>query len=121
VRGSTDVHRGEVWSVALPMASGGREQTGQRPAVVLQDSGYGQASPLVLVAPVTSQVGALRYPGTVRIQPSSSNGLSVTSVAMVFQLRALDRSRFTKRLGELSAPEVSALLDELRRLTGQTS
>src|SRR5438874_13826290 len=94
------MNRGDVWLVAVPLTSG-REQGGQRPAVVLQDSTYGQGSPLVLVALLTSQIAASRFPAAVQIDPSPANGLTVPSIAMVFQTRALDRSRFIKNLGEV--------------------
>ncbi len=110
--------RGEVWSVSLPFVSGGREQSGQRPAILLQDAAYGQASPLVLIVPLTSQLAALRFPGTLRIEPTSENCLSVPSVAMVFQMRAPDRSRFERRLGAVSAEQIAAILAELDRMTG---
>ena len=112
------MRRGEIWMVALPAASG-REQGGQRPAVVVQDAAYGQASPLVLVVPLTSQFNALRFPATVQISPSPQNGLNLLSVALVFQARATDRTKFVQRLGELSSEDLNKLLDQLNRLTGQ--
>jgi mRNA interferase MazF len=105
--------------VALPFAAG-REQGGQRPAIVIQDAAYGQGSPLVLVVPLTSQLGALRFPATVQIQPSAGNGLSQVSVAMVFQTRATDRSRFVRHIGTLAPLDLARVLDELARLTGST-
>ena len=112
------MRQGEVWMVALPLASGGREQSGTRPAVVLQDEIYGQGSPLVLIALLTSQLGALRFPATLRVEPSAENGLSQPSVAMVFQTRALDRNRFVRQLGKLSDADLQAVLEELRKLSG---
>jgi mRNA interferase MazF len=111
------MHIGEVWLVDLP-STGGKEQSGPRPAVVIQDASYGQASPLVIVVPLTSQLGALRFPGAVRLDPSSSNGLRLPSVAMVFQVRSLDRARFSRRMGSLDKTELSLVMTELRRLTG---
>jgi mRNA-degrading endonuclease toxin of MazEF toxin-antitoxin module len=35
----------------------------------------------------------MRIAGTVLIRPTAENGLSQVSVALVFQLRAIDRSR----------------------------
>ena len=87
---------------------------------MLQDDAYGQGSPLVLVVPLTSQLAALRFPGTVPIEPTAENGLSAASVAMVFQLRALDRARFGRRLGQVGSGELDAVLAELARLTGGT-
>ena len=112
------MERGEVWSVSFPL-SGGREQSGERPALVVQDAAYGESSPLILVVPLTSQLAALRFPASVQIDPSDENGLSVSSVAMVFQTRALDRSRFRNKLGEITEGELGEILGELNRLTGQ--
>lgn len=114
------MNRGEIWLVSLPFAAG-REQHGQRPAVVIQDPAYGQGSPLVLLVPLTSQLGALRFPATVRLDPAPPNGLSVASVAMVFQTRALDRSRFVRRTGQLAANDLERILLELARLTGRST
>jgi mRNA interferase MazF len=111
------VERGEVWLVALPFGPG-REQQGHRPAAVLQDETHGRGSPLVLVVPLTSQLAALRFPATVRLDPSTENGLDVPSVAMVFQLRALDRTRFTRRIGRLGRADLRRVERELRRLAG---
>jgi mRNA interferase MazF len=110
--------RGEIWSVLLPIGTG-REQGGQRPAIVVQDAFYGQLSPLVLIVPLTSQLSATRFSATVQIVPSSQNGLTLPSVALVFQTRATDRSRFVQRLGVLSSPDLSAVLEQLNKLTGQ--
>lgn len=112
------MNRGDIWLVALPFA-GGREQGGQRPAVIVQDFAYGQRSPLVLVVPVTSHQTALRFPATVALPPALSNGLTLPSVALVFQTRALDRSRFVQKLGALSQAELDTVLAELNKLTGQ--
>lgn len=111
------MQRGDVWMVSVP-ASSGREQSGTRPAIVMQDATYRQSSPLVLVALLTSQLSALRFPAAVQITPSSQNGLTVPSVALVFQTRALDRTRFIRQLGTLTAADLQNVLEELRKLTG---
>lgn len=54
-----------------------------------------------MVVPVTSSLGALRFPFTVKIQPSEQNGLTLPFVAMVFQVRAIDRKRIIRKIGEL--------------------
>ena len=110
---------GEIWSVTLPFAEGGREQSGQRPALVMQDSAAGQGSPLVLVVPLTSQISASRFPATVRLEPTPENGLTAVSIAMVFQIRALDRSRFVRRLGTVGDETVASLLAALDALLGR--
>ena len=109
--------RGEVWSVSLPTGTG-REQSGQRPAVIVQDAAYGQLSPLVLMVPLTSQLSAARFSATIQTAPSPQNGLTLPSVALVFQVRALDRQRFVRRLGILLPSDLTAVLEQLNKLTG---
>ncbi len=111
------MQRGEIWFVSLPFSSD-REQSGERPAVVLQDAVYGQKSPLVLIALLTSQQTALRFPGTVLVLPSPTNGLALPSVAMVFQTRALDRIRFRRKVGDIEPAHRQEITDELQRLVG---
>src|SRR5512133_1720783 len=111
------MERGDVWIVTLPF-TGRREQAGERPAVIIQDAVRGQGSPLVLIALLTSQLAALRFPASIRVEPTPQNGLSVPSVAMVFQTRALDRSRFVQRIGSVSTEVLDAILSALDHLTG---
>jgi mRNA interferase MazF len=68
------------------------------------------------VIPLTGAASALRFKGTVEIQPTSTNGLQKSSVALVFQLRAVDRKRILERIGSLSddnLKEIHAMLDAL--------
>ena len=77
--------RGDILLVSLP-ASDRREQSGRRPVVAVQTDLIGE--PLLMIAPITSNLGALRFAFTVRIDPSAKNGLTEPSVVMVFQMRA---------------------------------
>jgi len=82
---------------------------------------YGLRSPLVLIVPLTSQDAALRFPVIASLQPDATNGLSLPSYAMVFQTRALDRSRFLRPLGRLSGDDLRWVLGELVLLAGLDS
>ncbi|MGK7877768.1 MAG: type II toxin-antitoxin system PemK/MazF family toxin [Xenococcaceae cyanobacterium] len=99
--------RGDILLVALP-ESDKREEKGNRPAVAVQTDIA--ASPMLIIVPVTSVLAALRFSFTVRIEPSSTNGLTLPSVAMVFQLRAIDRKRIIRKIGELE-PKYLAQID----------
>ncbi|MFB2894797.1 type II toxin-antitoxin system PemK/MazF family toxin [Aerosakkonemataceae cyanobacterium BLCC-F50] len=72
--------------VSLP-DSDKREEKGNRPAIAVQTDVA--VSPMLMIVPVTSSLGALRFPFTVRIEPSVMNALTLLSVAMVFQMRAI--------------------------------
>ena len=88
------MQKGEIWSVALPDVDG-HEQVGRRPAIVLADTDL----PVVIIVPCTANMQALRFPFTMLLETSKSNGLEVASVALIFHLRAIDRKRLMKKIG----------------------
>jgi mRNA interferase MazF len=110
--------RGDIFFVTLlaPRGPLGHEQIGTRPALVVQADMSGFALPTTMIVPMTSQLSALRYPHTIRVDPSPDNGLSVPSVLLTFQLRALDTSRLSRRVGHLEAHYMDQLETELRHL-----
>jgi len=109
---------GDIHWIELP-ENDSKEQRGRRPAVILQEDGYGASLPTVIVVPLSSTRAALRFPGTALIRATDSSGLKNDSVALVFQLRAIDRSRIAGYLGIISAEERIAIQDELRKLLGR--
>ena len=60
----------------------------------------------------------MRFPGTVFIRPTAENGLHQESVALVFQLRAIDRRRLQERIGIIDTRVLKAIREELRNLVG---
>jgi mRNA interferase MazF len=113
------MQRGDLYWVRLPEVDG-REQAGIRPAVIVQDPVAGGALPTVLVVPLTSQLAAARFPGTLRIEPDDENQLSMTSVPLVFQLRAIDRRRLAGRLGRISSTQLERIYEMLDELLGRS-
>jgi mRNA-degrading endonuclease toxin of MazEF toxin-antitoxin module len=107
--------KGEVWRVRLPVTAG-HKQSGERPGVIMQDDQFLTSLPTVLIVPFTGTVAASRFPGTLLVQPDGQNGLTVPSVALVFQFSAVDQRDCVRRLGTLdghSLDELFALLDQL--------
>ena len=96
--------RGDVLLVSLP-DSDRREQSGRRPAVALQTDMEGE--PMLMVAPVTSNLAALRLNFSVRVEPAPENGLTIPSVIMVFQMRAIDKSRIVHKIGQLAQDDMT--------------
>ena len=109
--------KGEVWRVRLPAASG-HAQTGDRPAIIVQNDQHIAALPTVLVVPLTGTRAASRFLGTVAIQPDGRNGLTIPSVALVFQVRALDKNALLPRMGEVDASTLDQVMQTLVDLTG---
>ncbi len=108
---------GEIHWVELP-DSGGREQAGRRPAIVIQNDNYAGCLPTVLVIPFSSAIAALRFPGTTPIKADGRPGLRTDSVALVFQLRAIDRGRTKEKIGMVSESEMVDVRLELSKLLG---
>lgn len=97
-------------------ASRGREQASTRPAAVVHRR---QNLPTALVIPFTSKLSALgRFPHTLRVEPDADNGLSVPSVALVFQLTNVDTRKIIREMGRLSPDDVTRLQAELRQILG---
>src|SRR2546428_4466274 len=105
--------RGDVLLVSLP-PSDHHEQSGRRPAVAVQTDRAEE--PMLMVAPVTSNLAALRFAFSVRVEPSHENGLTVPSVVMVFQMRAIDKARISRRIGQLSDPDMASIDAEVWRM-----
>lgn len=105
--------RGDVLLINLP-ASDGREQSGKRPAIAVQTDLAGE--PMLMIAPVTSNLTALRFAFAVKIEPSVENGLTSTSVVMIFQMRAIDKKRIVRQLGKLSDADLQKVESEIKNM-----
>lgn len=75
----------------------GHEQTGQRPCLIISTV---EANTIIII-PFTTNLRALKYLSTTKIEPSSLNGLDITSIALIFQIRAIDIKRLVKKIGVL--------------------
>jgi mRNA interferase MazF len=106
---------GDIHWANLP-DRGGRVQHGRRPVVIWQDTAR-FSLPTVLVIPFTTNLATLnKYGGTVFVQPTPNNGLSHPSVALVFQLGALDARWIEDRIGQLDDPDLIVLQSAAKTL-----
>ena len=104
------MNKGEIWLVEIPSANG-HEQTGTRPAVIVADT----TANVAVVVPFTSNIQALRFPHTLEVKPTKSNGLSTVSTLLLFQLRAIDKKRLKKNIGKLDDAKINELDQLLKR------
>jgi mRNA interferase MazF len=109
------MRKGEVWRVALPF-TGGHNQAGERPALIVQNNSLIAALPTVLVVPFTSKLTAQRFPGTLVAQPDGSNGLTLPSVALVFQVGAQDKQDLLGNLGVLDSNSLAQIFQLLEQM-----
>lgn len=108
----------DIYSVELP-PRGGHAQAGRRPAIILQTAEMSAKIPTVLAVPLTSQQNAARFPATILIKPDSENGLRIASVALVFQLAAVDKRFVTTKIGKVSDEILREIFEHLNKITGQ--
>lgn len=94
--------RGEIYLTALDPTVG-HEIKKTRPALVIQNDTSNRYSAITMVAPITSTVRLPLSPVHVLAPANASTGLAVASVAVFNQIRAVDRSRLIKKLGEVDA------------------
>lgn len=103
--------KGEIWLVDLP-STNGHEQTGARPVLVVAET----EANIAIIIPFTSQVQSLKFPHTLEIRSSKKNGLKELSVALIFQIRAIDRKRLKRKIGELEDAKLNEVDGMLRNL-----
>lgn len=92
--------RGEVYLVSFDPTLGAEIQK-TRPALVVQNDIANRASPITIVAAITSRFEDPLYPTEVLIRPPEG-GLSVPSVVLLNQVRSIDKARLIRRLGHLT-------------------
>ena len=110
------MQEGDVYYVEIPM-SRGHEQAGLRPAIIVQASGI-EKLPTVLIVPLTSKLKAADFPFTFLIEPDLINNLDVTSVALVFQLRAIDKRRLKNKIGKIGREKIEIIKKMLKDIMG---
>ena len=103
--------KGELWIIEIPGIDG-HEQSGRRPALLFADT----KTHIAIVIPCTSNLHALRFPYTLQITPSKNNGLATPSVALLLQIRAIDKKRLQKKIGTLEKKSLDQIDNLLRKL-----
>lgn len=107
--------RGEIYWVDWNPARGS-EQSGTRPALVIQNNTGNQLSPTTIVATITTREMKRRYPFHV---PVPEGILPRPSTIMCEQLMTIDQSRLVGKRVVLLPDEVMKEVDEaLRRSLG---
>lgn len=110
------MQEGDIYLVEIP-ASNGHEQAGFRPAIIIQSSDI-EKLPTVLVIPLTSKIKAVGFPFTLLIEPDGKNNLDIVSVALLFQLRAIDKKRIKNKLGKISSSKLKHIKQKICELMG---
>lgn len=91
--------RGDVFYADLSPVVGS-EQGGVRPVLILQNNVGNKYSPTVIVAAITSKFDKSKVPTHVPI--GKDKGLTENSVALLEQIRTIDKQRLTDKITHLS-------------------
>ena len=101
--------RGEIYYAELDPVIGS-EQGGRRPVVVLQNNRGNQSSDTVIVAPLTSSQIKPHLPTHVEIY---TDGLHCTSIALLEQIRTIDKKRLREHMGHLDEKQMAMVDDAI--------
>ena len=82
----------------------GHEVKKKRPALILSNNIHNQYSPLVTVAPLSSNTNKI-YPFEVYV-PKKSTVLNENSKIMIIQLRSIDKKRLINKIGNIEEKEI---------------
>lgn len=94
------IRRGEIYYADLSPVVGS-EQGGVRPVLIIQNDIGNKYSPTVIVSAITSQLGKAKLPTHIEL-PADKYNLPKNSVALLEQIRTLDKRRLQEKVTTLS-------------------
>jgi len=106
--------RGEIrWANLNPTV--GREQSGERPILVLSQDIFNERSGTVIAMALTSQEQRAGFPLTYEILKSS---LPKRSWVKISQIRTLSTERIGKKIGAIAPEELAQIVEGLNEIIG---
>ena len=106
--------RGEIrWADLNPVR--GREQSGERPVLILSHDVFNDRSGTVIAVALTRQEPRAGYPLTVELTIAK---LPKRSWVKISQIRTLSTERIGRRLGFAAEEELAAVLEGLFEIVG---
>lgn len=98
------IKRGEIYYADLSPVIGS-EQGGVRPVLIIQNDIGNKYSPTVIVSAITSQLGKAKLPTHIEL-PAEKYNLPKNSVALLEQIRTLDKQRLRERVTTLGSDKM---------------
>jgi mRNA interferase MazF len=90
----------------------GHEQGGPRPAIITRN-----VHGICIVIPLTTNADDLsRFSHTLQISSTVATRLSTNSVALIFQIRAIDQTRVKSKIGELESHQIFSIKAEMKSM-----
>ncbi len=99
------VKKGEVYYADLnPII--GCEQGGCRPVIIVQNNTGNLYSPTTIIVPVTARKRKKALPTHIKVKGA---GLPKKSIALLEQLRTIDKSRLKEKIGEITQTSLNKI------------
>ncbi len=106
--------RGEIrWANLNPVR--GKEQSGQRPVLILSHEVFNERSETVIAVALTSRQQQAGFPLTLDI---TSQGLPKRSWVKISQIRTLSVERIGKQIGRVTPEELNTVIEGLNEIIG---
>ena len=103
----------EIWNVYFdPIV--GREQSGNRPAVIVSGNILNKSLDTVWVCPLTTSV--YKFEGNPIVKANKKNGLKTDSEILVFHLRSISKERFKGKLGIIEESQLKQIKETINDL-----
>ncbi len=106
--------RGDIFLVDLDNQLGS-EQSGLRPAVIVQNEEGNTYSPTTIICPITSR-SKTQIPTHVPISPKDCDIIK-ESIILCEQIRVIDKARLKKKLGEIRNQKIINDINEKLKIS----
>lgn len=109
-----NIYQGEIYLSDLNPTKG-HEQSGHRPVLIMQNNILNQNLSTVVIIPITSN---LKHKDnlTAYYLKKESSFLKNDSLALLFQIRSIDKLRLIKRVGNVSGEEFLNIKKKLNNI-----
>ncbi len=108
------IRQGDIYYADLNPVKG-HDQSGVRPVLVIQRDILNKHLNTVIIAPITKNLQAKGLL-TTWFLPAKTTHLKTDSIALLFQLRTIDKSRLARKISALPPPQLSLIREQLTLL-----
>ena len=107
-----DISRGDIVWVDFNNYFG-NIQGGLRPALVLQNNKGNKFSPTIVIVPITSSLTKNDLP--IHVVLENTKGLEKKSIALIEQIRTLDKRRLIKKITNISSIDLEKVKEAIKK------
>ena len=99
------INKWTIWRASLDPVVGS-EQGKSRPVLIISEDDINSLLNIVNIVPLTSRKqGRIIYPNEVLL-PVGIDGLDKESIALCHQIRTIDKTRLSKKYGQITSKEI---------------